>query len=312
MVVNMGVGEYPIAPIDVIKTLLRLPTENGDYNFVVNTLRLPRMLVAALVGMSLAISGTILQGLTRNPLASPGILGINSGAGLVAVGLIVLSESVSAGLISVAAFSGAFVVALLIYLLAWRGGDSPLRLVLVGIGMGAITSALTTLLVTFGEINNVQRAMVWLTGSVYGRTWNEFRALLPWVGVFVPLALLLGRDLNALNLGEDVARGLGSRVEVRRGLLLLAATSLAGASVATAGAIGFVGLMSPHIARRLVGPDHIGLLPVAGVLGALIVTSADLVGRTLFAPVELPCGLITAAIGAPFFIYLLWQQRQQS
>ncbi len=316
MVVNIGVGEYPIAPLDVVRTVLHIqPSEASganfeDYNFIVNTLRLPRMLVAALVGMALGISGAILQGLTRNPLASPGILGINAGAGLVAVSLIVVFENVPAGVIPLAAFAGAFTVALLIYLLAWRGGDSPIRLILVGIGLAAVTGALTTLLITFGEINNVQRALIWLTGSVYGRSWDELWPLLPWVAIFAPLTFLLARDLNALNLGEDVAKGLGSPVAVRRGLLLLSSVALAGASVAAAGTIGFVGLMSPHIARRLVGPDHLGLVPTAGVIGALIVVGADLVGRTIFAPIELPAGLVTAAVGAPFFIYLLIRQRK--
>ncbi len=311
MIVNIGVGEYPIVPLDVIRTVLRIQTENfNDYNFIVNTLRLPRMLVAALVGVALGISGTILQGLTRNPLASPGILGINAGAGFVAVSLIVVFENVPAGMIPLAAFAGAFTVALLIYLLAWRGGDSPIRLILVGIGLGAVTTALTTLMITFGDIYNVQRALIWLTGSVYGRSWDELRALLPWVAIFAPLTFLLARDLNALNLGEDVAKGLGSRVEIRRGLLLLASVALAGATVAAAGTIGFVGLMSPHIARRLVGPDHLGLVPTAGLVGALIVVGADLVGRTIFAPIELPAGLVTAAVGAPFFIYLLIRQRK--
>lgn len=309
MTINIGVGEYPIPPLGVLRAVLGLPTANGDYDFIVNTLRLPRMLVAALVGLALGIAGTILQGLTRNPLAAPGILGINSGAGLAAVTLIVVFPTVPAGLLPLAAFGGAFTVALLIYLLAWQSGDSPLRLILVGIGLGAVAGALTTLMITFGDINQVQRALIWLTGSVYGRSWDELRAFLPWIAVFVPLALVLAQDLNALNLGEDVAQGLGAPVAVRRGLLLLTAVALAGATVATAGTIGFVGLMAPHIARRLVGSDHVGLLPTAGVIGALIVVSADLVGRTLLAPIELPCGLITAAIGAPFFIYLLWQQR---
>jgi iron complex transport system permease protein len=243
-------------------------------------------------------------------LAMVGILGINAGAGLMAVTLMVVLPRVPAGVIPLAAFGGAGLVAILIYLLAWRGGDSPIRLILVGIELGAVIGALTTLMITFGEINNVQRALIWLTGSVHGRSWQELWALLPWIGIFAPLVLLLARDLNALNLGEDVARGLGSRVALRRGLLLLSAVALAGASVAAAGTIGFVGLMSPHIARRLVGPDHIGLLPVAGLIGALIVVATDLVGRTLLAPIELPCGLITAAVGAPFFIYLLWRQRR--
>lgn len=310
MVVNIGVGEYPVPPLDVVRTVLGLPTGNEDYNFIVNTLRLPRMLVAALVGLALGVAGAIMQGLTRNPLADPSILGISAGAGLVAVTLIVVVRDVPAGVIPVAAFAGAATVAGLIYVLAWRGSDSPLRLLLVGIGIGSVCGALTSLMLTFGDIYDVQRALVWLTGSVYGRSWNEFWPLLPWIGVFVPLALLLARDLNALNLGEEVARGLGIPVALRRGLLLLAAVALAASTVAAAGTIGFVGLMAPHLARRLVGPDHSGLLPTAGVLGALLVVGADLVGRTLFAPIELPAGLVTAAIGAPFFIALLWGQRK--
>lgn len=320
MVINIGVGEYPIPPLDVIKTVLHLPSTYfnkgnfDDYNFIVNTLRLPRMLVAALVGVALGISGAIMQGVTRNPLASPDILGISAGAGLVAVTLIVAVPVLPGGLLPLAAFSGALLMAVLIYLLAWRAqgrpGDAPLRLILVGIGLGAVTGALTTLLITFGDIYDVQRALIWLTGSVYARSWAEVWGLLPWVIIFAPPAFLLARDLNALNLGEEVARGLGTPVAWRRGLLMLTAVALAGATVAAAGTIGFVGLMAPHLGRRLVGPDHMGLLPTSGVLGGLIVVAADLVGRTLFAPIELPCGLITAAVGAPFFIVLLWQQRK--
>jgi iron complex transport system permease protein len=310
MVINIGVGEYPIPPLDVIRTVFHLPTGNEDYSFIVNTLRLPRMLVAALVGLALGVSGAILQGLTRNPLAEPGILGVSAGAGVVAVTLIVVVPSVPSGVVPLAAFVGAATIAALIYLLAWRGGDSPIRLILVGIGLGAVCSAITSLLITFGDPYDVQRAMIWLTGSVYGRSWSELWALLPWVLVFAPAALVLARDLNALNLGEDVARGLGSNVPLRRGLLLLTAVALAAATVAAAGTIGFVGLMAPHLARRLVGPDHSGLLPTAGVLGALIVVAADLVGRTILAPTELPAGLVTAAVGAPFFIALLWRQRK--
>lgn len=305
MVINIGVGEFPIAPLDVIKSVLHLADANADHDFIVNTLRLPRMLVAAMVGLALGIAGTVLQGLTRNPLADPDILGISAGAGLTAVILLVVVQGTPSYLLPWAAFGGAFVMAFLIYVLAWQGGDSPLRLILIGIGLGAVASALTTLALTFGDAFDVQRALIWLAGSVYGRSWPEFWALLPWVAVFAPLTFLLGRDLNVLHLGEDIARGLGTGVKARRGLLMLSAVALAAATVAAAGTIGFVGLMAPHIGRRLVGPDHIGLLPVAGMIGALIVVAADLAGRTLFAPIELPCGLITAAVGAPFFLYLL-------
>ncbi|MCX7858531.1 iron ABC transporter permease [Chloroflexus sp.] len=308
MAINISVGEYPIPLPDVLRTLFGLPTGNADYSFIVTTLRLPRMLVAALVGLALGIAGAITQGLTRNPLAEPGILGISAGASFAAVALIVVVRTAPTSAVPVAALAGAISVALVIYLLAWRGGDSPIRLILVGIGLGAICNALTTLMITFGDIYDVQRAIIWLTGSVYGRSWPEFWSLAGWVAVFVPLALGLARDLNALHLGEEVAYGLGTPVVWRRGLLLITAVALASATVAAAGAVGFVGLMAPHIARRLVGPDQSGVLPAAGVLGALIVVVADLIGRTIFAPIELPVGLITAVVGAPFFISLLWMQ----
>ncbi|HEY0737465.1 MAG TPA: iron ABC transporter permease [Herpetosiphonaceae bacterium] len=311
MVINIGVGEYPVAPLDVMRTVLGLPTSNTTDAFIVNTLRLPRMLVAALVGLGLGVAGAILQGLTRNPLAEPAILGISSGAGLIAVTLIVVVRNVPGALISAATFAGALLITGLIYLLAWRGGDSPIRLVLVGVGFSSVAGALISVMITFGNINDVQRALVWLTGSVYGSTWSEVWSLLPWVVVFVPLAVLLARDLNALSLGEEVARGLGSTVGLRRGLLLVTSVALVAATVAAAGTISFVGLMAPHLARRLVGSDQSGLLPTAGILGTLIVVLADLVGRTIFAPIELPCGLVTAAIGAPCFFLLLYQQRHK-
>jgi iron complex transport system permease protein len=309
MVLSLGYGEYPISPIDVVKTVLRLDTTNPDYGFVINTLRLPRVIVAFLVGMGLAIAGTILQGLTRNPLAAPEIIGLDAGAGLTAVILFVLLPSVPIFFLPIAAFAGAFIAALLVYLWAWDRGSSPLRFILVGIGVQAVASALIRLMMTFGEINDVSQALVWITGSVYGRNWEHIQALLPWLIVFIPTSLLLARELNTLSLGDDVARGLGSAVEWQRGLLILTCVALAGASVATAGTIGFVGLISPHLARQLVGPAHEGLVPTAALVGGLIVALADLVGRSLFAPIELPCGVITAIVGAPYFLYLLYQNR---
>ena len=310
MIVSVGYGEYPISPIDVVKTLLGIPTANGDYAFIINTLRLPRTIVAFLVGVGLAIAGTITQGITRNPLAAPGIIGVNAGATLAAVSLIILLPNAPVSLLPFAAFGGALAIAILIYLLAWQGGSSPVRLILVGIGFSLIASALTDIMITFGEINTVSQALVWLAGSVYGRSWSQVIALIPWIVIFGLMALLLTRELNTLNLGDEVARGLGSRVEWQRGLLLLTSVALAGASVATAGAVGFVGLMSPHLGRQLVGASHEGLLPVSAMMGGMLVVIADLLGRVLFAPLELPCGIITAAIGAPYFVYLLISQRK--
>lgn len=305
IVLSVGYGEYFVAPLDVGRTLLGLDTGNPDHILIVRTLRLPRVLVAFGVGMALALSGAILQGLTRNPLAAPDIIGINAGAGLVTVAAIVTLPGLPLFFLPFGAFSGALVAALLIYGLAWKGGSSTLRLILVGVGITAIASALTTTLITFGEINSVSQALIWLTGSVYGRSWEHFWPLLPWLLIFIPGALVLARQLNVLNLGDPVARGLGTEVERQRSLLLLVSVALAAAAVATAGTIGFVGLMAPHLARQLVGPAHEGLLPTAALTGGAMVVLADLLGRSLFAPTELPCGVITAIVGAPYFLYLL-------
>lgn len=309
LIFHVGYGEYFIPPLAVVKTLLGLETGNPEYAFIIQTLRLPRALVALLVGMGLAVSGGILQGLTRNPLAAPDIIGINAGASLAAVAVIILFPGLPIWILPLVAFSGALVVALLIYTLAWDQGSSPIRLILVGIGIAAIATALTTILITFGEINSVSQALVWMTGSVYGRSWEHLWPLLPWLGTCLPLAMLWGRDLNTLNLGDSVARGLGSQVERQRGLLLILSVALAGAAVATAGAIGFVGLVAPHIARQLVGPSHEGLIPTTALMGGMIVVLSDLFGRILFAPIELPCGVIIAAIGAPYFLFLLYRSR---
>ncbi|HYX15548.1 MAG TPA: iron ABC transporter permease [Nostoc sp.] len=311
MVMNVAKGEYPISPLDIVKTILGLDTGNPDHQFVIQNLRLPRTLVAFMVGMALAISGTIFQGLTRNPLADPGIIGINAGANLAAVGVIVLFPSAPIYTLPVSAFAGALLMAILIYSLAWNNGSSPILLILMGIGLSAIASAITSLMITFGEIYDVSNALVWLAGSVYGRTWEQVFSFLPWLIVFVPMALTLARHLNALNLGDDVAKSLGSRVEWERGLLVLVGVALAGAGVATAGNIGFIGLIAPHLGRQLVGATHEGLIPTSALLGGVIVVMADLLGRTLFAPIELPCGVVTAAIGAPYFLYLLIRNRKK-
>jgi iron complex transport system permease protein len=309
IVLNVQQGEYPIATLEIIKTLFGIDTGNPDHSFVIYTLRLPRTLLAFIVGIALAISGCIFQGLTRNPLADPSIIGINAGASLFAVGVIVLFPDVPVYVLPIVAFMGAVLTAGLIYSLAWNGGSSPTLLILLGIGFAAISAALTHLMITFGSIYDVSQALVWLAGSVYGRTWEQLFSFLPWVGFGVPIALSLSRHLNVLNLGEDVAKSLGSRVEWQRGILVLIAVALAGSAVATAGTISFVGLIAPHVGRRLIEPNHQNLLPVTALLGGLLVTLADLLGKTLFAPIELPCGVVTAAIGAPFFLYLLIRNR---
>lgn len=308
LVANVGYGAYPVPPLEVVRALVGTGDDAG-HAFVVHHLRLPRALVAVAVGAALAVSGAILQGLTRNGLAAPDIIGVNAGASLAAVSLIVAAPAASTRYLQPAALGGAFVAAGLLYALAWRGNSSPARLVLVGIGLSAFAAAGTTLLITVGGMQQVSLALIWLAGSVHGRGWAEVHAFTPWLAVLLLLALLLTRHLNAMGLGDDVARVLGVPVERARGLLLLTSVGLAGTAVATAGTIGFVALIAPHIARQLVGPAHGALVPVAAATGSAIVVGADLVGRSLFAPVEIPAGIVTAVLGAPFFLYLLHRSR---
>lgn len=308
-VLSVGQGEYTIAPGDVVRAVIGMETGNPDHALVVRTFRLPRITLAALVGAALALSGAVLQGITRNPLAEPGVLGINQGAGLAAVAFLMLAPSASGALLPWVALAGGSLAAFLIYLLAWRQGAAPTRLLLVGIGIGAVASALTTFLIVFGEVLEVQRALVWLTGSVYGRTWHHVRLLGGWMAVLVPLVLFGSRALNVLQFGDSAAKALGQRVEFARAALILIAVALATGAVAVAGTVAFAGLVAPHAARRLVGPSFEALLPVSALFGALLLLVGDLIGRTVIAPSQLPVGIVTAVIGAPYLLYLLWRQR---
>jgi iron complex transport system permease protein len=310
-VVSVGRGDFPIAPLDVIRAALGLPGARADHTLVVQEFRLPRIVLAALVGGALALSGAILQGVTRNALAEPGILGITNGAALTAVALIVWVDGAHHALLPVAAFVGGLVTAVLIYLVAWRDGSSPLRLILIGIGFSAVAASLTTFMTVFGRIDRVQQAYVWLAGSVYGRGWEHVGTIGAWLIVLVPLALLSARALNALALGDEAARGLGIRLERTRAGLVGLSVALAAAAVAAAGTVAFVGLVAPHITRRLVGVGHEGLLPASFLTGALMVVLADFIGRTVIAPNQIPAGIVTALIGAPYFMVLLWRHRDR-
>jgi iron complex transport system permease protein len=317
LIASINYGQYSMTPLDVVQTLVGANADHPDFrNFslVVHTFRLPRILLAFMVGAALATAGTIMQGVTRNPLADPYLLGVSGGAGLAAVAIIVWVRGVAIAWLPFAAFAGGALAALAIWLLAWRGGGSaPIRLILIGIGIGAMVSASTTVMLLFGDVRDVQQAYVWLTGSVYGRNWDHVRALGGWLLVFLPLAFALGgRALNLLSLGDDPAKGLGMRVEVGRGVLLLISVALTAAAVAVAGTIGFVGLVAPHITRRLVGPSHEGLLPISALFGGVLLVAADLIGRAVVAPSELPVGIVTALIGAPYFAFLLIRSRTRS
>lgn len=314
LVLSVSYGAYDISIVEVLQTLFHaLPDDHPDgrsFNLVVFTFRLPRILTAFLVGMALSTSGAILQGITRNPLAEPGILGVNAGAGLVAVSIIVWFKEVPMSLLPFFAFGGALLVALVIYVLAWKqGGSSPIRLILIGVAVAAMLTSATTFMLVFGDIRDVQQAYVWLAGSVYGRKWEHVHTLAAWLIVLLPLAIFSARQLNVLALGEEIATGLGLKVEAQRLFLLTVSVALAAVAVAVSGTIGFVGLVAPHITRRLTGPAHEGLIPIAALFGGALLVTADLIGRWVIAPSELPIGIVTALIGAPYFAYLLYKSR---
>jgi len=310
LVLSISYGEFDISPLEVLQTILGQETDDSRHELVVWTFRMPRILVAFMVGAALAVSGAILQGITRNPLADPGILGVTSGASFVAVAMIVWWD-IPLEWLPFAAFAGASIMAILIYVLAWNGGSSPVRLILVGVGLSAVTGALTNLMIVFGEINQVQQATVWLAGSVYGSGWDDVQTIALWLVVLLPVTILFARQLNTLNLGDDLAQGLGLRVEFQRILLLFLSVALAAVAVAVSGTIGFVGLVAPHITRRLVGPSHEALIPISALFGGVLLMFADLIGRWVIAPSELPVGIVAAMIGAPYFAYLLYQTRHQ-
>ncbi|MDL1900993.1 iron ABC transporter permease [Anaerolineae bacterium CFX9] len=315
LVLSISYGEYDIPPSDVVQTILGTNQDHPDYaNFklVVHTFRLPRIVLAFLVGAALAVSGALMQGVTRNPLADPFLLGLSGGAALAAVTIIVWIKTIPLGALPWAAFGGGALTAVAIYLLAWKGGSStPIRLILIGIALESILGAATTIMLLFGDIYDVQQAYIWLAGSVYGSNWEHVRALGGWLVVFLPIAFVMAQSLNMLGLGDDTAKGLGLHVERQRAALLLVSVALAAAAVAVSGTIGFVGLVAPHVTRRLVGPSHEGLLPVSALFGGALLVLADLVGRWVIAPSELPIGVVTAMIGAPYFMYLLYRSRNK-
>lgn len=299
--VGISVGDFPIPLADVFPAMIG--QGNADSDFIVRVLRMPRALTGLLVGMAFGLSGAIFQWLARNPLASPDIIGITAGASAAAVFVIVTATATTA-VVAFGALGGAVVTAAAIYVLAYRRGVTGYRLVLVGIGIGAMLTAVTSYLLTRAEINDAQRATVWLTGSLNGRGWDHVVPVALALGLLVPVTLAMTARLRALQLGDDVARGLGVAVEKSRLVLILCAVALAAVATASAGPIAFVALVAPQIARRLVGGGSVALLPSA-LMGACIVLVADIIARRALAPTEFPVGIVTAIVGAPYLLWLL-------
>lgn len=301
LALSVSVGDFPVPLADVVPAIFGFG--NPDSDFIVRTLRLPRALTGALVGAAFGLSGAIFQSLARNPLASPDVIGITAGASAAAVAVIVWLGGGST-VVSLGALAGALVTAAAIYLLAYKRGVVGDRLVLVGIGVAAVLSALTSYLLTRAEIFEAQRAIVWLTGSLNGRSWDHVGPVALTLGLLLPISLALGRQLRLLDLGDDTAKGLGARVEPSRAALIAAAVGLAAVATASAGPVAFVALVAPQIARRVVRAAGATLVPSA-LVGAALVLLADLAARRAFAPTELPVGVVTGIIGAPYLLWLL-------
>lgn len=305
------VGAAEIAPADVLQSFTAYDAESFDH-LVIRTLRFPRAVIAAAIGGALAVAGAIMQGLTRNPLASPSILGVNAGAVLAVVLAIFFLEISSAAAYAWFGFAGAAVAGVIIYGLGsmGRSGPTPAKLTIAGAAVTALVTSLTTTVLIFSQ-QTTEQIRFWMAGSVAGRDFTLFWQVLPYLIVGSLLALALARQITTLSLGEDVARGLGQNTVLIQALAAVAVVLLAGASVAVAGPVGFIGLVIPHVARFLVGVDYRWILPYAALLGGILLVTADIAARLIIRPLELPVGIMTALIGAPVFVYLArWKVRR--
>lgn len=305
--ISLNTGSIYLTPAEVILTLFGQGTE--QQNLILFDFRLPRMVIALLVGTGLAISGAVLQGIVRNPLADPGIIGINAGAGLsvmLFLSFFAVTTMISIILMPFLAFLGAAGAAFIIYVLSYKRseGITPMRLVLTGIAVAAGINALMIVLTLRLNPETYQFLATWLAGSIWGSDWQFVLALLPWLVILIPFVYSKAMVLNILHLGEETSIGLGANLEKERRVLLASAVGLAAASVSVSGGIGFIGLIAPHLTRQLVGDKYEYVIPVSGLVGALLLLLADMIGRFIKQP-EVPAGIIVAVIGAPYFLYLL-------
>ncbi|EUJ27160.1 Iron-uptake system permease protein FeuC [Listeria grayi] len=304
--VNAGYSKIPF--LDIWKTFFGLGTPQQQ--LIITEFRLPRIVVALLVGAGLAVSGAILQGISGNGLADPGILGINNGAGLAVMLYISFFPStidVPVLFMPLVGFVGAIITAFVVYGLSYsrKEGLLPNRLLLTGIAIAAAISALITVLSVRLDPLNYQKYAEWVAGNIWASSWQYVFALLPWFVVTCLIAVWKAKTLDILGFGDQIATGLGVRVEREKFILLIVAVALAAACVSVSGGIAFVGLIGPHIARSLVGSEHKWLLPVSALAGGLLLLLADTIGRLIIQPSEIFAGIVVAVIGAPYFLYLL-------
>lgn len=313
LIISMNTGYAKLSPLDTLRTLFGGGTDQE--NLILLKFRLPRIVVSILIGAGLALSGCIIQSVSKNSLAAPGLLGINAGAGFIVILYVTFfgyQSFLSVFTLPFLALLGAGATAVVIYALAYKNGEgiAPMRLILTGIAVQAGVSALTTVLVVKLDETQFDFIATWQAGSIWGSNWKFVLALLPWLLILIPYVLIKSRVLDVLELGDDVAYSLGASVEQERRKLLAASVALAASCVSVSGNISFVGLVAPHLARRLVGPKHSILLPTCALVGAVLVSAADTIARIIVQPSEIPTGIVVAIIGAPYFIYLLTKSRQ--
>ena len=278
--------------------------ENFRNNTIIFEYRLPRLLVGACVGANFAISGAILQAITKNALAAPNIIGINSGASFFSVlSLLVLAKS-SFFILPIAAFTGALLAGAFVYFLATRGGVSPIRLILSGVAIDAFFQAATTFVLVNNSLE-VGSALIWLSGSLWGKSWHEFYFIFPCSVIGIVLAYIFSQRINILHFSEEIIVGVGLNIKLNRIILLILAIFLSASAVCLVGPIGFVGLIIPHMVRALVGHNYKLIIPFSAILGSFLVLLSDILGRVFFSPNEIPAGIIASFIGSPYFIYLL-------
>lgn len=314
--VSLTSGTFDMSVKEVVTTLLRI-SPSPEHDLVVFEFRLPRIVIAALVGFGLGIAGAVLQGVTRNGLADPGMLGINAGAGAGIVLFIFLYSGKIRGLgwesvmlMPLFGFIGGLLAVALIFALAReRGRLDSQRLLLTGIAIGSGFGALTLYLSLKMSPTDFEMATVWLAGSIYNANWTFIVSMLPWLLVLTPLLWSRVYVLDLFQLEEESTKSVGVATEREKYVLLLGSVGIVSACVAVSGSIGFVGLLAPHIARRLVGIRHRRLFPVCGLIGMLLVVIGDLIGKTVFAPSQLAVGIVISLIGVPYFIYLLFKSR---
>ncbi|MDW4527931.1 iron ABC transporter permease [Rossellomorea marisflavi] len=280
--------------------------DGSTEHLVIQNIRLPRALIAAAVGASLAISGVLMQTLTKNPLASPGIFGINAGGGFMVVMAVTLFGVTSLQSFAWLSFLGAAIAAVGVFIIGGASGSNgltPMKLTLAGAAITAMFSSFTQGLLVLNEAA-LEQVLFWLAGSVQGRSLEILAGVFPYILAGWILSLMIAGKMNILAMGEDVAKGLGVKTNILKVISLVAVVLLAGGSVAVAGPIGFIGIVIPHIARKIIGVDHRWLIPYSGLLGAILLLAADIGARYIIMPQEVPVGVMTAVIGAPFFVYV--------